>query len=370
MDKRFFLVKQLFAQQIAHPLKFSLVVALLFVFAQVAAQDIHFSQIDASDLVTVNPANTGNYDGDWKFGGLYRSQWPEIEKAFSSTTVFYDQQIGDKLSAGLVLINDQAGLIRLNTNKVYLSGAYHTSIGKEKSNDNQLRIGLQLGGVYKSIDPSALTFPRQFDRNTGVFNAGLDNFETNLNDADFFIDINAGVNYQFNLNDQIRPNIGFAVFHVNNPKDSFLDEKQNLPQRYVADVGVMWQLQEQVWCYPYAMTTFHAKANETLLGIDAIFAFYENVTTITGVFAGVATRLNATSFSASNDNLENGAGYQDAIIAKVGVNLGNIRLGFAYDHNVSELQSASNNLGAFEVSLIYMARSTKLKEIQVPCDRF
>ena len=157
MYKHFFQVKQYATQQMLK--KWTFLFLCSCILTQLSAQDIHFSQIDAANLVTVNPAHTGDYDGDWKAGGLYRSQWPAIEKAFSSTTVFYDQQVGERLSAGIVLINDQAGLVRLNSNKLYLSGAYNTSIGKERRDRNALRLGLQLGGVYKNLDPNALTFP-------------------------------------------------------------------------------------------------------------------------------------------------------------------------------------------------------------------
>jgi hypothetical protein len=37
-------------------------------------QDIHFSQYYASPL-SLNPANTGNYDGDWRLMNSYRQQW-------------------------------------------------------------------------------------------------------------------------------------------------------------------------------------------------------------------------------------------------------------------------------------------------------
>lgn len=360
MDKRFFLVIQNLPNILMkHFLKpFGFTILLIFAFSQISAQDIHFSQIDAADLVTVNPAHTGDYDGDWKFGGLYRSQWPDIEKAFSSATVFYDQQIADKLSAGIVLINDQAGLIRLNSNKVYLSGAYHTSLGKEKAGNNTFRFGLQLGGVYKSLDPAALSFPDQFDRDIGAFNGDLTTDERVLNNSLFYMDINAGINFRFNQTGKISPSIGFAVLHINNPSDSFLGDKEKLPQRYIADISLNWQLGEQFYLRPFAMTTVHATANETLFGADLLFSFYENPTTITGAFLGLSTRIDGVDV------------YNDAVIAKAGLNFGNIRLGFSYDYNVSDLQIATDGFGAVELSLIYMAQSTRLREIQVPCDRF
>jgi hypothetical protein len=44
----------------------------------------------------------------------------------------------------------------------------------------------------------------------------------------------------------------------------------------------------------------------------------------------------------------------DAIILHVGFNLSGYLVGFNYDINISQLSAASNGIGAFEVSLVYI----------------
>lgn len=315
-------------------------------------QDIHFTQIDVSQIATVNPAATGDFDADWRFGGIYRSQWPSVDKAFSTTSLFYDRKLNEKFSGGLVLINDQSGLIRLNVNKVYASLGYHMPIGKHK-----LSLGAQLGGVYKNTDANALTFPEQYDRNIGGFSTELDNGEMNLNNSKFYIDGNLGANIKLNFG-KFQPNFGLAVFHVNRPNESLLDEKANLPMRFVGDLGLDYMLSETIRIHPYVMSTFINQAQESLLGVDAHIKMFENVTKVTGLFAGLGTRIDAPN------------AYRDAVFVKGGLYFGNLRFGLAYDVNVSDLQPVTNNFGAIELSMVYMPLPTRLKEIQVPCDRF
>jgi len=317
-------------------------------------QDIHFTQIDVSQIATINPAATGDYDADWRFGGIYRSQWPNVEKAFSTTALFYDRHLNEKFSGGLVFFNDQsgAGLNRLNVNKLYASAAYHLPISKHK-----LNLGAQLGGVFKSLEPNTLTFPRQYDREIGQFNSELASDETSLTGSKFYVDANVGINLKLNFG-KFQPNIGVAALHVIQPNESFLDEKANLPMRLVGDLGLDFVVNESFRLHPYVMGTFMNQAQETLFGLDLHFNIYENATKVTGLFAGMGTRLDAPT------------AYQDAVFLKGGLYFGNLRFGLAYDINVSDLQAVTNNFGAIELSMVYMPLPTRLKKIQVPCDRF
>ncbi|HPH15903.1 MAG TPA: type IX secretion system membrane protein PorP/SprF, partial [Bacteroidales bacterium] len=52
-----------------------------------------------------------------------------------------------------------------------------------------------------------------------------------------------------------------------------------------------------------------------------------------------------------------------------GMQINNWRVGLSYDVNISGLQQATNNRGAFEVSLIYITPSVQSTFIKIPCDR-
>ena len=55
-------------------------------------QDPHFSQFFVSPL-TLNPAYTGKFDGEYRFSGNYKKQWPTINNAFTTSTAAIDFNI-------------------------------------------------------------------------------------------------------------------------------------------------------------------------------------------------------------------------------------------------------------------------------------
>src|SRR5215207_7353319 len=86
---------------------------LLTVFA--LAQDPNFSQFFASPL-TLNPAFTGKFDGDFRVAGNYRNQWPTINNAFTTYTASADFSIlkskiseVDQFGLGIMGFRDQSG---------------------------------------------------------------------------------------------------------------------------------------------------------------------------------------------------------------------------------------------------------------------
>ena len=71
---------------------FRLVILLIFFANVVSAQDPSFSQFFASPL-TLNPALTGKFNGDLRAAGNYRNQWPDVNKAYITSTVSVDLPI-------------------------------------------------------------------------------------------------------------------------------------------------------------------------------------------------------------------------------------------------------------------------------------
>jgi len=158
-------------------------------FLKLQAQDIHFSQFYASPL-SVSPAFTGNYKGDWRFMNNYRSQWGAITIPYRTISIGYDQNFyfySEKFSGGIYLVNDQSGHASLAVNKIFLSAAYHKTI-----NYHNLHVGIQPGFVLKSYGMDEITFPDQWDRNTGVHNNSLPNNENTLDQNLSYFDMNLG----------------------------------------------------------------------------------------------------------------------------------------------------------------------------------
>src|SRR5829696_5002941 len=80
-----------------------------------AAQDPNFSQFFASPL-TLNPALTGKFDGQYRVAGNYRNQWPTINNAYTTATVSFDASIlrssipeYDQFGFGIMAFSDKSG---------------------------------------------------------------------------------------------------------------------------------------------------------------------------------------------------------------------------------------------------------------------
>lgn len=317
------------------------------------AQDIHFSQFYMSPL-TVNPANTGNMDGQWRFSGNHRNQWRTIGKPFNTSAVAYDRNFylyNEQLSGGLMYLYDETGGANLKTHKIGLSGAYHKRFDVHK-----FHIGFQPTYVLRSYDLTGTSFPSQYDRNTGSFNANLPNTDPFVNDQVNYFDFNAGIAYSLIL-DKFRPEVGVAFFHLNQPKESFFGTDYKVPVRTTFTGRTEWDITSNVTLMPNLLYMTADKASELLYGTNVLFHLKENQMEATGVYAGVLLR------DGFNRNT-------DAAIIIVGMRFPNLEIGFNYDLNISELQTSTDLRGAYEFSIIYTSPSMLLKKTAIPCDRY
>ena len=105
--------------------------------ASTNAQDPHFSQFFASPL-TLNPAFTGKFDGQWRLAVNHRDQWPSIPKAYVTTSGSFDFGImKDKLPAGDVFgigisgLSDASANDQLKLNYGSLSVSYHKALDED-----------------------------------------------------------------------------------------------------------------------------------------------------------------------------------------------------------------------------------------------
>jgi type IX secretion system PorP/SprF family membrane protein len=326
-------------------------VGCLAVFTS-SAQDVHFSQFFNAPL-TVSPSNTGNYVGDWRVMGNYRTQWSQIGQAYLTQSLGFDKQFfikNENFSAGIFLIND-ASAVTLKVQKIQLSAAYHKTINK-----HNIHAGIQIGYTNEEINPNTETYPDQFNWSKGAFDPSLPNSENNVHDRLGYFDLNAGVGYSLKLK-KITPFINVAFFHLNYPQESFFNNANRLKPRTAINAGVdysinaKWAIDPAFWM----MTT--DKASDAMIGTNLYYKLAANKAN--------ATSLSIGGFYRSNVNI-----HTDAAVAAGGIQFKNYRIGASYDFNLSALHSATNYRGAFELALIYIAPNTRLRKIEIPCDRY
>ena len=315
-------------------------------------QDIHFSQFFNAPL-TVSPSNTGNFAGDWRAMANYRSQWSQVGKPFLTQSLGFDKQIfilNHNFSAGVFLIND-ASAVTLKVQKIQLSAAYHKTISI-----HSFHAGIQAGYVNKEINPNTETFPDQFNWNKGQFDPGLPNSENNLHDRLGYFDLNAGVGYSLKLK-KVTPFVNLAFFHLNYPKESFYSKGSRLKPRSAVNVGTEYRINKTWWVDPSLWIMSTDKASDVMFGSNLYYKLGANKANATSVSIGYFYRSNVDI-------------HTDASIAAGGLQFKNYRIGASYDFNMSALHTATNYRGAFELAFIYIAPSTRLHKIEIPCDRY
>lgn len=317
-------------------------------------QDIHFSQFFHS-FSFLNPAETGNFTGQTRLAYQYRNQWAAIGDPFVTNYIQAEQNLlvsRNPLSIGVAFFDDRAGAVRLQSNRLMLSLAYHLNLASQ-----QIHFGIQGGPVLKQINLGNETFPDQFDRNTGGFSSTLPTNETVGYEPALYPDINAGVGWNAKWG-KLRPKVGFAISHLNTPTETLTGASNTLPMRYVIDLRLGIQLTAATEITGIVYQTYTSTVSENLFSVLAEHTFFKESNLLkTSLFGGILYRDGFIR------NL-------DAAILMVGLQKSKIRSAVSYDINVSSLVPATSARGAIEFSLQYIIpyRAAQLKYI--PCERY
>jgi type IX secretion system PorP/SprF family membrane protein len=316
------------------------------------AQDIHFSQYYFSPL-SLNPANTGNFAGDYRVAMNYRSQWRDIQKAYKTISLGGEANLYPKnqqVSTGLYFLNDKSGG-NLIVNKIYLSGAFHKKIA-----GINLHAGIQPGLVLKSIDFNAHTFPNQMNWDKGAFDNSLANNETYVNQRTQYFDLNAGAGASARIS-KFELGIYFGMFHITKPKETLYASNNRLPVRKLYNLDAKYYANNKITLNLYSMVDATTKASDWVTGLNLEYALNKTPFFTNAVFVGFMWR----------DGLKRNS---DAGIVTAGLKYKSYTAGISYDINISQLHTATDYRGAIEFALIYTSKNTRLVKKQIPCDRY
>ena len=317
----------------------------------VSAQDPHFSQFFASPL-TLNPAFTGKFDGQFRLAANHRDQWPSIPKAYVTSSASVDFSIlknklpeGDVFGVGISGLSDQSADAALKLNYGSASLSYHKSL--DENGYNTIGAGFQATYSSAILDFTKLTFEDQLTQNgfTGVTAENLNN-GSNQN----YVDVNAGLLFSGSSDGNNNYYIGASVYHINRPNLSFIDKVWNLSPRITFHGGGTFPITDMLSINTSAIHQIQNKASETLIGAAVSANLNTDTDNPSSVYAGAWVRI------------------KDAIIPYVGIEIGGLRIGASYDINTSGLKAATLSRGGSEFSIIYIKRAGQTKGI--PCPKF
>jgi type IX secretion system PorP/SprF family membrane protein len=325
-----------------------LTVVTLFLFNNTGkAQDPEFSQFYANPLY-LNPALAGANICP-RVVINYRNQWPGLSKSFVNYNAAFDQYI-NKIYGGVgVIVNmDNAGSGMLKTFQAGLMYAYHL----QAADNLYINMAVEASFFQKSLSWEKLQFGDQIDPQQGFV---LPTAETPPdNSSVIFPDFSAGA--VFGWKGVLHG--GVAVHHLTEPNMAFYDQNENkLPMKITGHIGVNINLEgggggnfseEEEGKFYLAPNLLYQQQGE----------FHQ-------LNAGLyIIRLPIVLGAWFRHNFENA----DAIIALVGIDYKNLKIGYSYDITMSKLRS--NTGGAHEVSIAWQfqcyEKKRKIRTINAP----
>jgi len=313
------------------------------------AQDVHFSQMPYSPL-TLNPALAGA-NSPLQAIVNYRTQWRSVASPYKTIAASVDGRINENkrgkhghIAYGLNFFNDQAGDARVATTNVNVSLGYHIIL------DRTSTLGAAVYGGFgqRSINSAAGKWGSQY--NGMAYDATLSSGETFATSQFSYADVGAGLVYTYKegdrymtSNDQKSFNYGFAIYHLNKPKYSFLGAgaEEELYMRWSIFANGNIGLGNSRWSImPGVYYQRQKSAQELLIGTYFKCRLSE---------ASRVTGMNKSSFLSLGLFYRN----KDAMVAKAMLEWSDYSIGFAYDVNISSLTQVSNARGGVELFLRY-----------------
>jgi type IX secretion system PorP/SprF family membrane protein len=292
------------------------------------AQDAEFSQFYAAPL-HLNSALAGISYGP-RVNLNYRNQWPNIDKGYVTYAASYDQHF-DKIrgGVGLAFNADRIAGGVIQNYSVQAMYAYQLAF----SHKFGLKLAVSGGILSRQLDWNKLTFQDQIDPIYGFSDAsGIPNptseavpQQTNLLMPDFGAGFLAFTPKFY---------AGVGVKHLNVPKQSFYNDKDNrLPMRFAIHGGYVIDLtpkkkKDDIYLAPNILLVQQSNFSQLNVGTYFNYNF---------IYAGAFYR----------NTIRN----SDAVIALLGFKIQYVRIAYSFDFTMSKL--SLNSGGAHELSLTF-----------------
>jgi len=325
------------------------IVLLSLITLSISAQDIHFSQFYNTPLI-VNPALTGVFGGDQRAMLIYRNQWATVASPYKTYGFSFDTRLLDNrssnfsLGTGLGVYKDVAGDTDYGITNAVISLSGILAINKKQ----HFTIGAQGGIEQRTLNNPDLIWDEQY--NGSGYDPSLSSQEsTNYNQGLKAGDVNVGLAWVYSesqrrivSNKDFSVKLGAVYHHLTKQELSYGDEADNLYSKLSfhgeSNISVS---NSNVSFKPSFLYQKQGPSQELLLGTLIRYSFgfdskYTGIMKQTALFIGIHTRVG------------------DAIIPSVGYEITNWKISFSYDANISKLVSASNSVGGFELTLIFV----------------
>ena len=290
------------------------------------SQDVIYSQFYANPIY-LNPALAGA-KLDQRITLNYRNQWPGVNDGYISYSAAFDQQF-DKISGALgVMASADVGGGGVY-NKFSGSGIY--SYRLQATHFIVLNAAIQATYLQYKLDWNKLIFGDQIDITTGNISLVKETEPAKLNVGT--VDLSAGIlgGYKESLY------FGVAVNHLTRPDIAFYEAENRLNMRWTIHSGVL-------------IDFYQGMDGEDIrnFSISPNFIYVQQ-----GQFRqlNVGMYVNKYPFVWGVWMRQN-FGNPDALIALLGFQTKNYKIGYSYDYTISHLTNKSG--GAHEISIAWL----------------
>jgi type IX secretion system PorP/SprF family membrane protein len=324
-------------------------VALLAAVLSIGAQaqvDPHFSQYYIQPM-TMNPAFTGAFDGDYRVSAIWRSQYGNT---LNTKGISAEKTTNINANFGFNLVNQGSADGAYNFTNGYLTFAY-TGVRFGANADHYLVMAMQLGFISRKFDITKMTFGSQWVSGVG-FDPTSNSNETFLKPQVTSFDAGAGIAYY-----DATPNKtasffgGVAAYHITQPVNPYLSgqEQSQLAIRYSVQAGVRINASDQLTIVPTAIYMKQGDAQERMGGVYFQVYANENTDVMFGAYYRVA----------------------DAATPFVGFYYKGLTMGLSYDVDASAKSAAGSKGNSLEISISYVGkRKTNTGVPRFWCPRF
>ncbi len=322
------------------------------------SQDIHFSQFSETPLLR-NPALAGIFSGDLRIQGVLRSQWGSVTVPYQTGSVNAEYKLplgssNDFLSLGGEVLYDKAGTVALTATHILPTVNFHKSLSSEKN--MYLSLGFMGGLVQRKLDRSKMTTNSQYNGNT--YDGSLSDGETFTNPSYSYMDGSAGISFNSQIGSKEDDNIfiGAAYHHFNHSsKVSFYGNTQlEMIPKWVFSAGVCMGVTDNSYITFHGDYSRQGTSTETIGGVIYSYKIDDAVDPKYIFSAGAFLR------------------WKDAMIPVAKMEFKPFTVSVSYDANVSQLKTASQGRGGFELSICYQTFLNRYNSSKdaIRCPRF
>lgn len=325
---------------------------MLQAFIPVFGQDIHYSQFINSPH-NLNPALTGDFNGDYRFIGNGRRQWNSVTVPYETFSLASDARNffeSKHTGAGIMMNHDKTGDSKLTTFQLNISLSKGFALDRKKEK-HLIRLGIQTGFTQKRIDYSALTYDNQY--NGTAFDPSAPSNESFGNSGRIYPNFHAGITYTKVISRTRLVRTGFSIYNINRPEQSFFNEVTvMLDRRFNFHINGEFDMNPQLDILPGLLIMQQGRYHQTTLGTNFRYKIDQRKRHYRALYAGIWTRA------------------RDAGFVTFGMDYNNVHASISYDINYSRLTRASHGRGGVEISVIYIISKTPKRRTFKQCPVF